>query len=104
MLSIRTTELRSAFAACLAVVCAACTSSGGPAPAGKVLRIGVDLPLSGVESRAATPALYGVRFFVQTHPTLDGFKVELETADDAVGGAPDPARGTANVRRFLADS
>jgi branched-chain amino acid transport system substrate-binding protein len=82
---------------------AACTGSTPPAPAGKALDVGVDLPLSGSEARAAVPALYGVRFFVQTHPILDGFRVTLKTADDAAGGSPNPIRGASNVQDFLAD-
>ena len=87
------------------VLCAACTLGGAPGPAGKPLRIAVDLPLTGTEGRAAVPALDGVRFFVQTHPVLDGFPIELITADDAgAGGGPaSPDRGIGNVRRFLGD-
>ncbi len=91
--------MKGALLACLAVLCAACSLSTPPGPAGKVLRIGVDLPLSGPEVRAATPALDGARFFVQTHPTLDGFPVELVITDDRA----DPARGVSNVNRFLTD-
>ncbi|TME03329.1 MAG: hypothetical protein E6I71_10340 [Chloroflexi bacterium] len=82
------------------------TACGGTAPApppGSELHLGVDLPLSGSEARGAVPALYGVRFFVQTHPTLDGFTVSVRTADDASGGVPNPKRGAANLRGFLAD-
>jgi len=82
---------------------AACAGSGPAAPPGPALHLGVDLPLTGGEARGAVPALNGVRFFVQTHPTLDGFSVRLKTADDASGGAPNPNRGAANVLRFLAD-
>jgi branched-chain amino acid transport system substrate-binding protein len=48
----------------------------------------------------------GIRFFVQTHPVLDGFSIELVTGDDAsAGGGPaSPDRGVANVQRFLGDS
>jgi len=75
-----------------------------PAPQqSKTIHIGVDLPVSGAEARAAVPALNGVRFFVQTHPTLDGYGVALRVADDAGGGAPDPNRGASNVRDFVAD-
>ena len=99
MLSIRSTEFAGAFLAGVVVLATACTSSTNATPARNALRIGVDLPLSGPEVRAATPALDGARFFVQTHPTLDGFPVELVTADDKA----DPARGVSNVDRFLAD-
>ena len=85
------------------LVVSACTSSAPAGHAGPVVRIGVDLPLTGGESRAALPAMDGVRFFVQTHPTLDGFAVTLVTADDASGGMPNPDRGAANVQAFAAD-
>ena len=68
------------------------------------MTIGVDLPVSGTEARAALPALNGVRFFVRTHPTLDGFTIALATADDAAGGPPSPDRGVTNVNSFIADS
>ena len=70
----------------------------------RTIHIGVDLPVTGAEARAAVPALNGVRFFVQTHPTLDGYGVALRIADDAGGAAPDPNRGASNVRDFVADS
>jgi len=40
-----------------------------------------------------------MKFFVERHPTIDGFVVALRTADD--GG--DPNLGAANVRAFLTD-
>ena len=83
----------------LVLLAAACSPATPTASAGKTLRIAVDLPLSGPEVRAATPALNGARFFVQTHPTLDGFDVQLVTADDAA----DPARGVSNVDTFVGD-
>ena len=93
----------AAGAAALLALTAACSTSS-PTPVGKVLRIGVDLPLTGPEGRAATPALSGVRFFVQTHPTLDGFQVTLDVRDDAGGGTPDPVRGASNVDHFVSDA
>ena len=91
-------------AAVLLVVCEACASIGTPATTGPQLRVGVDLPLTGHEARAAVPALNGVRYFVKTHPRLDGFQVVLTTADDARGGFPNPNRGASNVEGFVADS
>src|SRR2546423_6134667 len=85
------------------VLASACASSTPTAPAAPTLRIGVDLPISGGEARAAVPALNGIRFFVQTHPTLDGYNVALVPADDASSGIPKPSLGAANVRSFLAD-
>lgn len=89
--------------ACL-VVAAACAGVGQGTNWGKQLDIGVDFPLSGAEGAVGQPALNGVRFYVQQHPTLDGFNVNVISADDAVGGKTSPDRGAANVRRFLSDS
>jgi branched-chain amino acid transport system substrate-binding protein len=81
--------------------CAKDTPTASPA---RVLHIGVDLPLTGHQARAALPALNGIRFFVQTHPTIDGYAVVLTTADDAQAGSGNPNRGIENVQAFLADS
>jgi branched-chain amino acid transport system substrate-binding protein len=50
------------------------------------------------------PALNGIKFFVQTHPMLDGFTVVLTIADDAGGGWPNPNRGVTNLEGFVGDS
>ncbi|HKW70329.1 MAG TPA: branched-chain amino acid ABC transporter substrate-binding protein [Candidatus Dormibacteraeota bacterium] len=91
-------------AAALAVACVACGTTTGSQPSAQVLRIGVDLPLTGHEARAAVPALNGIRFFVQTHPTLDGFQVVLVTSDDARAGSPNPSLGVSDVEAFIGDS
>ena len=97
----------ASLAAALCLLAAVSCSGGAQsnAPVGQ-LHIGVDLPLTGTEGAAAATALNGIRFYVQQHPTLDGFAVSLTTADDAEGGAtgaPSPAKGADNVRRFIAD-
>lgn len=85
------------------LVLTACSFPGvGGSPAA-VLRIGVDLPLSGAEGRVATPALNGVRFYVQEHPTVDGFAVNLVVKDDSLNGTPEAPLGAANVQAFAAD-
>jgi branched-chain amino acid transport system substrate-binding protein len=81
------------------VLSSACLGSASPVPPAKSIRIGVDLPLSGAEARAAAPALFGMKFFVGRHPTIDGFAVTLRTADDE----GNPSLGAANVRAFLTD-
>ena len=94
------------WSALAAILLAGCTISPNTGIAGRSLSIAVDLPSSGSESRAAVPALNGIRFFVQTHPNLDGFAIELVTADDAAsgGGPASPDRGAGDVRRFIADA
>jgi len=101
MLSCRMRVVAAVAAGVLAMV-AAC-SSASPQTAAKVLRIGVDLPLTGAEARAAMPAMNGVRFYVQTHPTVAGYTIALDARDDASGAAADPERGVSNVDSFLAD-
>ena len=70
---------------------------------GPVLKIGVDLPLSGSEGRVANPALNGIKLYVQQHPTLEGFSVSLEVEDDSVDGVPEPPRGAANIQALIGD-
>jgi branched-chain amino acid transport system substrate-binding protein len=84
--------------ASLALV-AAC-SAGTPA---KVIRIGVDLPLSGAAGRAGQTALNGVQFYVHQHPTIGAFTVQVVAQDDAVGGIDDPGQGTHNLIALTAD-
>lgn len=91
-------------ATALALTGTACGITSGSVPAAQVLRIGVDLPLSGHEGRAALPALHGIQFYVQTHPRLDGFEIALTTKDDARAGSPNPAAGVANVQAFIGDA
>ncbi len=88
----------------MSLVCvAACSGGSAVATAANTIKIGVDLPLSGVEGQAGTPALNGARFFVQRHPTLDGFNVVVSPRDDAVHGIHDPLLGAGNVLGFIAD-
>lgn len=91
-------------AACL-VLTAACGWGGSSSrPAVKTLHIGVDLPLTGAEMRAAVPALNGIKFFVQQHPTLAGFQVAVVPMDDTAGGRPSAAHGVSNLEAFIADT
>jgi branched-chain amino acid transport system substrate-binding protein len=82
---------------------AACGGGGAVLTAANTIRIGVDLPLSGVEGHAGTPVLNGVRFFVQQHPAVDGFNVVISARDDAVNGVHDAQLGVGNVQAFIAD-
>ncbi len=88
----------------LAAACVACGPLAITTPAPPVLRLGVDLPLTGYEAGAAVPALYGIQFYVQTHPTLDGFRIAVVARDDARGGSPSATAGVSNVEAFIADA
>src|ERR1700687_3143922 len=79
----------------------ACAGQAAPAP--KTITIGVDLPLTGDEGRAGVSTLNGIRYFVQTHPTLDGFTIVLDARDDANSGPRDPSRGVKNIKAFIAN-
>jgi len=94
----------TAVAAVMMATSIAACSSASPASPARVLRIGVDLPLSGAEARAAIPALNGIRFYVQTHPLIDGYSVVLDARDDASSaGRADPQRGVSNVDGFVSE-
>ena len=96
--------MRRLRAALLLVVALAACSSGGSTSTRPTLDIGVDLPLTGPEARAATPVLNGFRFFFSRHSTVDGFTIVLTPLDDARGAAANPQVGAGNVQRFIADS
>lgn len=91
-----------AIAGLIVLVAATAGCAAGTAP--KVIRIGVDLPLSGADGRAGTPVLNGVQFYVHQHPTIDGFTVEVAARDDAVAGIDDPAQGARNIEQLVRDS
>jgi branched-chain amino acid transport system substrate-binding protein len=81
------------------VLVAACSVGTQP----NVIRIGVDLPLSGAAGRAGQTVLNGVQFFVHQHPTIGAFTVQVVAQDDAVGGLDDPGQGTHNIIGLAAD-
>jgi branched-chain amino acid transport system substrate-binding protein len=76
---------------------------GGNSGSGKTIRIGVELPLSGVEGQAGTPTLNGVKFYVHQHPSVNGFNLEVNARDDAVNGVHNPKQGAQNVAALIAD-
>ncbi len=86
----------------LLLVLPACSGASTGATPAKTITIGVDLPLTGVEGRAGTSTLNGVRFFVQRHPVLDGFTITIDARDDPGTGSSDIARGLANLNSLIA--
>ena len=81
----------------------ACSGGGAAAVTVKTITIGVDLPLTGAAQRAGVSTLNGIRFFVQRHPTLDGFTIAVDARDDAGATSRDPSRGAANLQAFIAN-
>ena len=88
------------FGAALSLLPLAACSSGGSGPKAGI-EIGVDLPLSGVEGRAGTPTLNGVRFYVHQHPVLDGFTVAVSARDDSINGVHNAKLGAQNITAFV---
>ena len=95
--------LRACASVLAALLMTACSVPGFGGPPASVLKIGVDLPLGGSEGRVATPALNGVRFYIQQHPTLDGFAIDLVAKDDSIGGSPEAPLGAANIQAMASD-
>jgi branched-chain amino acid transport system substrate-binding protein len=82
----------------------ACSGGDTGASSTKSISIGADLPLTGVEGAAGLSTLNGVRFFVHSHPTLDGFNVTIDARDDPFSAARDTARGVTNVQALIAQA
>ena len=99
--------LPTAFAAvCIGLLPAlpACSAGGAGAAPARTIALGVDLPLTGVEGQAGATTLNGVRFFVHSHPNLDGFTVAVDARDDPASPSRDTAVGVQNVHAFIADT
>ncbi|HME82500.1 MAG TPA: branched-chain amino acid ABC transporter substrate-binding protein [Candidatus Eremiobacteraceae bacterium] len=82
------------------------TSTGGAGPAGNVIKIGIDLPVSGADASIGVPTQYGAELAVKqanAKNVVPGFTFEADVLDDAVNGVHDPAQGAKNIESFGAD-
>ena len=71
-----------------------------------VVKIGLDLPLSGIDGASSLPARNAVILAVEEanrRGLPGGARVELDDLDDAVQGKHDPAQGAQNLRTFASD-
>jgi branched-chain amino acid transport system substrate-binding protein len=110
------------LAACLAFVAASVigctgqqqqtgtTTSGGVTTAGgaasNVIKIGIDLPVSGADASIGVSTQYGAQLAVKQaneKHLVPGFSFEADVLDDAVNGRHDPAQGAKNIQSFGAD-
>ena len=75
------------------------------AAAGRVVKIGVDLPMSGGEAPNGVPTNNGVLLAIDEANKAGGpYTFEEVVKDDAVNGVHDPAQGAKNVQELVADS
>ena len=89
----------AAIAAAAIVVTACGGSSSG---AGKDLKVGITLPLSGSSLASAGPADKGARLAIKEF-ALDGYTVAPDVKDHAVNGTHDPQQGAKDMTAFAAD-
>jgi branched-chain amino acid transport system substrate-binding protein len=107
-LSIR--SLCAGLAVSGAIALAACSqNSGAPVAsnAGTLIKIGVTLPVTGVDASDGLPAAEAVRLAVEdanTHHVLPGLTFQSVVYNDAVNGLHNAKRGAANVRSLGADA
>src|SRR6202035_5095645 len=80
----------------------ACSGGDTGASPSKTISIGADLPLTGVEGAAGMSTLNGVRFFVHSHPTLDGFNIAVDGRNDPFSATRDTTRAVSNVQALIA--
>jgi len=80
------------------------TSAGNAA--GNVIKIGIDLPISGADASIGVPTQYGAQLAIKQaneKNLVPGFTFEADVLDDAVNGTHDPAQGAKNIETFGAD-
>jgi len=71
------------------------------------IKIGLDLPLSGIDGASAIPVRNAVVLAIEQanrRGLPGGYRLALEDLDDTVQGKHDPAQGAQNVKAFVADS
>lgn len=72
----------------------------------KVIKLGVDLPLSGGDASNGIPTRNGFVLAIEqanAKGVPGGFKFQVYDLDDAVQGAHDPAQGAQNIKAFVSD-
>jgi branched-chain amino acid transport system substrate-binding protein len=97
-----------ALTACANSGSSSSNGGGGAAPEGDVIKLGIDLPMSGADAALGVPTSNGAILAVE-EANKNGFaggKFKLETSllDDSVQGKHDPAAGAQNVKTFIADA
>jgi branched-chain amino acid transport system substrate-binding protein len=86
--------------AAAAIVVTAC--GGSDSGAGKDLKVGITLPLSGSSLASAGPAEKGAKLAIKEF-ALEGYTVAADVKDHAVNGTHDPQQGAKDMTAFAAD-
>lgn len=99
----------TAVAAAFGIIASSTLGVSTPAlAAGNVVKIGVDMPVSGADATNGIPTRNGVILALEeinANKALNGgLKFEMSSLDDAVQGVHDPAQGAQNIKTFIADS
>jgi branched-chain amino acid transport system substrate-binding protein len=82
------------------------TTSQASSASDNVIKLGVDLPLSGADASDGIPLRNGVVEAVEdanAKGVPGGFHISVYDLDDAVQGKHDPAQGAQNLKSFVAD-
>ena len=98
---------RCAAVALVSALLLGCTSSSTTSQSSStVVKIGVELPLSGGDAANGIPTDNGVKLAVEeaNKKAPAGFSFAVDDLDDAVQGAHDPAQGAQNTKNFISDS
>ena len=83
------------------------SSSAADASAGNVIKIGIDMPVSGADASTGIPTRNGAVQAIEEANAKGlpgGFKLVGYDLDDAVQGAHDPAQGAQNTKQFVSDA
>ncbi len=83
----------------------AVTAAPSPVPPGQVVKIGIDLPLSGGDASVGISTEQGALLAIdQAQKNMPrGYTLQGEALDDAVQGVHNPEQGVSNVRSFISD-
>lgn len=83
----------------------AVTAAPSPAPAGQVVKIGIDLPLSGGDASVGISTEQGALLAIDQMQSKmpKGYTLQGQAVDDAVQGVHNPEQGVSNVRGFISD-
>lgn len=96
------------LAACSTSPSQPATDATTPTPAAlKVIKIGVDLPLSGQSASTGLPTRNGAQLAVEqinaAGDLIPGYSLQLYVLDDTVNGVHNPQQGAANAQTLISD-